>query len=94
MARQVLVTDFTLARRRLTIGGSCIVHVQAMKLPRLRERRERALLTQQELAARAGVSRAAISVIEAQKAEPQFSTIRKLADALGCEPKDLMEPEA
>jgi transcriptional regulator with XRE-family HTH domain len=45
------------------------------------------------LAERAGVSRATIAAIEAQKAEPQFSTIRKLAEALKCEPADLMEPE-
>jgi transcriptional regulator with XRE-family HTH domain len=61
-----------------------------MRLTRLLERRERALLTQQELADRAGISRTAISAIERLKAEPQFSTIRKLAQALDCEPADLM----
>lgn len=64
-----------------------------MKLTRLKMRRERALLTQQELAERAGLSRAAVNAIETLKAEPQFNTIRKLAAALGCEPTDLMEPE-
>ncbi len=63
-----------------------------MRLARLKERRERALLTQDELAKRAGISRATVAAIEAQKAEPQFSTIRKLAAALECSPEDLMEP--
>ncbi len=62
-------------------------------LSRLLLVRRRALMTQQELSDRSGISRAAISAIEALKAEPEFSTIRKLAAALGCEPADLMEPE-
>lgn len=65
-----------------------------MKLTRLKARRERALLTQQELADKAGISRAAVSAIEALKAEPQFSTIKKLAAALECDPFDLTEPES
>jgi DNA-binding XRE family transcriptional regulator len=73
--------------------SSDIVNAQAMRLTRLRARRERALLTQDELAKLAGVSRAAISALEALKAEPQFSTIRKLAAALRCQPEDLMEAD-
>lgn len=64
-----------------------------MKLTRLLRTRERLLMTQQELADKSGVSRAAISAIESLKAEPQFSTIKKLAAALGCDPFDLTEPE-
>ena len=85
--------NLTLARHRLTSEGSCIVYAQGMRLTRLKDRRERALLTQHELGMRAGVSRATIAAIEALKAEPQFSTIRKLAAALNCDPADLMEPE-
>lgn len=62
-----------------------------MKLTRLKARRERLLLTQQEVADRAGISRAAVSAIEALKSEPQFSTIKKLAAALDCDPFDLMD---
>lgn len=51
-------------------------------------------MTQQELADKSGVSRATISAIEAEKVEPQFSTIRKLAAALDCDPFDLTEPKA
>ncbi len=56
----------------------------------LREARERALLTQQELAARAGVQPFTISRIETDKVEPRFSTIRKLARALDMNPRDLV----
>jgi transcriptional regulator with XRE-family HTH domain len=56
----------------------------------LREARERALLTQEELAARAGVQPFTISRIERNRVEPRFRTIRKLASALGVEPQDLI----
>ncbi len=56
----------------------------------LREARERALLTQEELAARAGVQPFTISRIETNKVEPRFRTIRKLASALGIEPQNLI----
>ncbi len=56
----------------------------------LREARERALLTQEELAARAGVQPFTISRIERNRVEPRFRTIRKLASALGMEPQDLI----
>ena len=56
----------------------------------LREARERALLTQEELAARAGVQPFTISRIETNKVEPRFRTIRKLAIALGIEPQSLI----
>lgn len=61
-------------------------------VPRLRELRERYPLTQDELAARVGITRAALSRIEAGKAEPRPSTIRKLAASLGVTPADLMAP--
>jgi transcriptional regulator with XRE-family HTH domain len=52
---------------------------------RLREYRERALLSQRDLAARADV--AVGSIIRAEKGEPiRFQTARKIAAALGCEP--------
>jgi transcriptional regulator with XRE-family HTH domain len=60
-----------------------------MKLPRLRERRERALLTQQELAARAGVSRSTIASAESG-GDLAGRTIRRLAEALDCDPQELM----
>lgn len=50
---------------------------------RLREARERANLTQAELADRSGVPAAAISHFEGAKRKPSFANLRKLADALG-----------
>ena len=54
--------------------------------------REQAALSQQELAAAAGVSRTTVARAEAGLIVPQPSTVRKLARALGCRPVDLMLP--
>ncbi len=59
----------------------------------LRAARERALLTQAELGARAGVQPLTISRIETDKVEPRYSTIRKLAKALGTDPAELLPKE-
>ena len=56
----------------------------------LRNARTRRLLTQDELAAKAGVSQSTIANIERNNAEPQFRTIRKLARALDVEPTELL----
>jgi transcriptional regulator with XRE-family HTH domain len=61
------------------------------KLTRLRRLREEAALSQQELAEKSGVSRAALVKIEACESEPRPSTLRKIAAALGARPRDLME---
>jgi len=59
---------------------------------KLRTERRRAALTQGELAAKAGVGIATIARIEAGDIEePRVSTLRKLARALGMEPRDLLE---
>lgn len=63
-----------------------------VKLTRLRLVRERQALTQDELAAKAGVSRQTVLKIEAGL-EPRPATVRKLAAALGVKPSALMEPE-
>jgi transcriptional regulator with XRE-family HTH domain len=57
---------------------------------KLREIRTRRLLTQDELAEKAGVSQSTIANIERDNAEPQFRTIRKLAKALDIEPTELL----
>ncbi len=61
-----------------------------MKLPRLRAVRESKLLNQDELAEKAGVSRATIQRLEAGF-EARIPTVRKLAAALSVEPAELME---
>ena len=52
--------------------------------------RERAFLTQAELAEKSGVSEGTINRIEAGKHEPRISTIRKLAKALNVSPDELV----
>jgi transcriptional regulator with XRE-family HTH domain len=48
----------------------------------VKRERVRALLTQQELAERAGIGLTTLNRIENDHAEPHFRTIRKLANAL------------
>ena len=57
---------------------------------KLKAARTRRLLTQDELAEKAGVSQSTIANIERDNAEPQFRTIRKLARALDIEPTELL----
>ena len=75
-----------------TYGMLPVYSVSVVKLPRLRWWRERRALSQQELAERAGITRAALSRIETGLSEPHPRTVRKLAEALGVGPEDLMEP--
>ena len=60
---------------------------------RLQEIREARLLTQEELARQARVSRVTISRLEHQLQEARFSTIRKLARALLVSPEELVVRE-
>jgi transcriptional regulator with XRE-family HTH domain len=57
---------------------------------RLKTLRIRRALTQEELAERAGLSKNAINRLEVDKAEPRMSTLRKLAQALGVDPSELV----
>lgn len=53
----------------------------------------RALLTQEELADRAGIGTATLNRIEKDHVEPHFRTIRKIAGALGVDAKELIPEE-
>jgi transcriptional regulator with XRE-family HTH domain len=64
-----------------------------IRLTRLKAVRQRKLLTQQDLAKKAGVSRPTVVRIEGGLEDPFPSTIKKLAAALGVDPEALMEPE-
>jgi transcriptional regulator with XRE-family HTH domain len=57
---------------------------------KLKEARIRRLLTQEELAEKAGVSAATVVNIERNNQEPHFRTIRKLAKALNVDPIKLL----
>jgi transcriptional regulator with XRE-family HTH domain len=57
---------------------------------KLKEVRTKRLLTQEELAEKAGVSAATVVNVERDNQEPRFRTIRKLAQALDVEPTELL----
>ena len=59
----------------------------------VKRERERALLTQQELAERAGIGLTTLNRIENGHAEPHFRTIRKLAKALNIDAAILIPKE-
>ena len=63
-----------------------------MDLPNLRSWRLRRFLTQRELAAKAGVTKATVHRIESGAARARISTVRKLADALSVAPQQLISP--
>jgi transcriptional regulator with XRE-family HTH domain len=58
---------------------------------KLRDLRKRALLTQEQLAERSGIAISTVIRIERNQVEPQGRTIRKLAEALGVEPQELVK---
>ncbi len=60
------------------------------KLGRLRAIRERAALTQQELKEKSGVAASTISDLETGRSKARISTARRLAEALGVKPAELM----
>ncbi len=80
--------------RRVTVGERHRSTVRpcmpkSVRLPRLREFREAALLTQEELAQAAGVVRN--TVVRAEAGDPVlFSSARKLAAALGVPHRELL----
>lgn len=66
------------------------ISVDGKTLRRLR--RERAL-SQQDLTRMTGVAQATLSDLEGGKRGARASTLRKLAEALGVEPRELMKEE-
>jgi DNA-binding XRE family transcriptional regulator len=63
-----------------------------LRLPGLRRLRFLAALSQEDLAKRAQISPTTLSDLETGKTEARPSTVRKLAQALGVEPRELIEP--
>lgn len=57
----------------------------------LRNAREKAGLSQDALADKAGMHRNAIALLEAGKRDPKVSTVVKLAKALGVKASDLLK---
>ncbi len=61
---------------------------------KLRRLRRQAALSQQELAERAGTTQETISRLERGHHSARGRTLRRLAEALGVEPADLMNGES
>jgi transcriptional regulator with XRE-family HTH domain len=59
------------------------------KTSRLKELRDKAALSQEDLAKRSGVARATVADLESGKRPARPSTRRKLAEALGVAPHEL-----
>lgn len=58
-------------------------------MPRLRELRQKAYLSQENLAKKSGVSEATINRLEQGLQLARYVTVRKLAEALGVVPDEL-----
>jgi transcriptional regulator with XRE-family HTH domain len=65
-----------------------------VRLTRLRRRRLEKGWTLADLARESGISRKTLGYIERGEREPRPKNIARLATVLGCEPKELMEPES
>ena len=68
---------------------SVTIALYVVKLPGLRRKRELEALSQRDLATRAGVAASTVARLE-QGDSAYPSTVRKLSEALNCEPSDLM----
>jgi transcriptional regulator with XRE-family HTH domain len=69
--------------------------IDAVKIgQKVRAERTKRFLTQNALAGKADISQKQLSKIENDDVEPRFSTILKLADALGIEPERFLEEGA
>ena len=75
-------------------AGNYALGGRMLKTTRLRELRERAALSQEDLAGKSGVSRATIARLEAGERPARPSTRRKLAEALGVLPDELTNTHA
>jgi transcriptional regulator with XRE-family HTH domain len=60
---------------------------------KLRQLRDESFLSRTELAEKADVSPATIATLEERNHPAQRRTIRKLAEALGVDPHELVQPE-
>jgi transcriptional regulator with XRE-family HTH domain len=57
---------------------------------RLRQLREERALRQEDLAALAGLGKNTINRLERNRTEPHMTTVRKLAEALDVDPRELV----
>ncbi len=60
---------------------------------KLKAARQRAMVSQEELSRMTGIGRATISNLENEERTAQPRTVRRLAEALGVEPVDLLKED-
>jgi transcriptional regulator with XRE-family HTH domain len=82
-----ILQDFIFVEIRLYENG-----VYLLYLPNLRRLREKAGLSQEELAARAGLARTYISGIENGRRNPTVIVLYEIATQLGADPRELLDP--
>lgn len=78
------------AAARRPEGGRTVTEFDSERLLAWRKRRT---LLQEELAARAGISRGEVGHLERGRRKPTLRTLRRLAGALEIEPAGLLAPE-
>src|ERR1700694_3306807 len=80
--RLTYVIDYTQSEQSLSIvriiDGVTLYDARVVKLTRLRALRERKVLTQQELAEKAGITRATLSRLEAGAENPYSFSLREV----------------
>lgn len=72
-----------------SVPNEVVERVIMEKLTPVRAWREYLRLTQTEVAARMGITQAALAQIEAPTAKPRKSTLRRVAEAMGIGPEQL-----
>jgi transcriptional regulator with XRE-family HTH domain len=72
------------------IGDRRILHAMEVDVEKLIRLREERVLSQRDLARMAGLAQGTVWRLENGFAQVHPSTIRKLAEALGVEPKELL----
>jgi DNA-binding XRE family transcriptional regulator len=77
-----------------SLTGTLMLIITLMKLgANVKSARRRRFMTQEQLAKAAGISQRTLVNIETDKVEPHFSTILKLAEALGVDPIQLVDDQ-
>lgn len=60
-------------------------------MPKLEQVRRQKLLSQQDLANKAGIARSTVFLIEAGRTKPRLSVMRRICEALGVAPGEIDE---
>ncbi len=89
----LILSPYTLVVNILSVYNLCMGKSMGVNGQRLKELRTERALTLRALGQRSGVAFDTINKLELGRRPAHASTIRKLAEALGVEPKELMTGE-